>query len=804
MTDANTVSRWLATLGSAGWMINDPPADRNVNRLPALVHTCDHPYLQHWGTNGINGLAGMFRARGIKYSIAINTDDANAPGSANMMSWAQLKQLVDAGWVECVGHGAWHVDKWNRINTGIRVEYIGNNAAATVQVQTAVPSTAIVCTSAAPSADSVTSTFSTDTTLAAVKATIEANGKWRVTLDPILTGNESSTNLLGMNAARNILSGATPDPTYFCAGGGIELRYFGTNPPGVYEHVWARRNSSSNFTIFGDGVLVYNHAGSTGSLSALASNVRAIAGSEFHGLLCDAGAFADDGTTTTGKPTYMIGDELETNLHQINYVEFGTRPAIMECGLSQSYIIGRHIQRVKDVALANGITIRHFAQSGGNFYDWMSLPGGAGMFRGNPLYRSTTPFPIRHDHLTNFIVHRSLTNEETGQTYYGENVAAIPPAMCGYGTEESLEPWIVCVLMHVLKADGTSGFAITSLGSGYFDQKELDWSNYLDAIKAKTDAGLLRTLTLGELLDIDHAERPNNLWFNPNLENAGVSRTPAAGVADGGFWIPGNYINRAATVSALAVVNGALTWTNSSATATEILAQDVQLDPSKIYEVSCAIDPSVYTSGAGLQWSAQSLHGNVRDLIGPSSNYKITGPQKFQAGRLSMRIQMPGQKGWAPPKVRAQTAPATFDLSTNKNIKINVLSIGATADIDCSGGTPASTTPKEIVNKINAAMAADAAYSTKGEYHNIASVVDGYVTLTSPNIGTDQASSLAVQAGSTASAVATIFGNATVDGRAQFMGQETSEQWTMRFALRAAYQGTIAVRDFRIREIGRA
>ena len=153
--------------------------------------------------------------------------------------------------------------------------------------------------------------------------------------------------------------------------------------------------------------------------------------------------------------------------------------------------------------------------------------------------------------------------------------------------------------------------------------------------------------------------------------------------------------------------------------------------------------------------------------------------------------------------MRAQTAPATFDLSVNKNIKINVLSVGTTADIDCSGGTPAATTAKEIAAKINAAIVADANYATKVEYHNIATVVNGYLTITAPYIGTDQASSVSVTAGSSASAVAAIFGNATVDGRAQFMGPQTSEQWTMRIALRAAYQGTIAVSNFNLREVGK-
>ena len=933
-------------------------------RRPILVIGGDHPYSQWWGTNGRDGLAQMYLDRGITPYIAINTDDENAPGRDHMMTWAQCAALQALG-VEFVAHGAWHVDKWNRINTGIRVQYTGTGTSATVQVQTAVPSTALVCTAGA---DSVTSTFASDTTLSAVKATIEANGKWTVTLDAILLGTEASTNLLGMNAARtlvatvtfssssgllattavdyptgwpvtfatsggtlpsnitagttyyairvsattcrlatslaNALSGTaisyvdagTPTNTisfgqsqYLCAGGGLELTYNSTNPPSRYSHVWARHTSSANFSVFGDGPQNYNHTGSTGSLSTLASNVRALVGAEFRALLCDDGAYSTDGTTITNKPTYMFGDELETNLHQTNYVEFGSRPGLMEAGLSQPYIIRRHMQRVVDVAASNGITIKHFAQSGGNFYEWMATDSVLGMHRGNPLYRSTTPFPARRDKLGNFIVHRTLTNNETGQTYYGENIAAIPSALAGHGSVQKCEPWVMCLLMHVLKADGSSGYSITSLPSGYFDQYEADWVTFLDAVKAQVTAGTLRTMTFDELSKIPRTSAPTNLWFNPGLQNGGASRAPAAGAQDGGFWVPGALIIRASTVSSLTISSGAMRWVNSSATATEIINQYVILETGKTYEVSCDFKQVAYTSGAGLQWSVQALHGNVKDLIQPDDNWKFTGEQKFQSGRVAMRFQVPASRGWIAPKVvagylsqtatfssstgllmtvgtsipalskitfsaasggalptgltlyttywtistgttsklatslanaiagtaiaytdagsgtiTAQYIPATYDLSVNKNIKIAVIGGGTTADIDCSGGTAAATTAKEIAAKINAAIAADSYYSQKAEYHNIATVVDGRLTLTAPYIGTDQGSSLAVSAGSSASAVAAIFGNATVDGRAQFVGAMTSEQFTFRLALRAAFAGTAEVRDFDLREVGTA
>ena len=845
-------------------------AQRTLEKIPALIITADHPYAQWWGTNGFNGLAAMYHDRGIVPVLAINADSLNGPGATNMMSWAQIKDLVDRGWIECVGHGYWHVDKWNRINTGIQIQYTGALASATVQVQTAVPSTALVCSAAG---DSVTSTFASDDTLAKVKTTLEAAGKWTVTLDPILTGSEPSSMLLGMNAARtlraavtfssssgllattgvdyptgypvtftplagtlpsNIIAGVTYYAIrvsattcrlatslanalaataisyvnsgtstnninflynqYFCAGGGIELRYNGTNPPVTYDHIWVRRNSSASLTIIADGVQFYSHTGSTGDINTIVAAIDALA--EVECKLCDDGR-----TETLSKPSYMLGDELETNLYQTAYNEFSSRPAVLETGLPQQYIIRRHIEYVRDLAAANGITLKHFAQSGGNFYSWMATQPAAGMFRGNTLYRSITPFPMRRDKLGNFVVHRTLKNDETGATYYGENIAAIPRALCGHGTDATLEPWVLCVLMHVLKADGSSNYSITTLPNNYFDQYEADWVTFLNTVKRYVDAGLLRTITLDELAKMPRTTKMTNLWFNPHLENGGVSRAPAAGGTDGGFWIPGNYVARAATMSTFSITDGVLRWVNSSSSATEFLLQDVQLEQGKTYEISCDFTQIAYTAGAGLQWSVQSLHGNVKSLINPTTNWKFTGDQRFQSGRVAMRFQVPAAQGWTPGKVRASAAPATFDLSAAYNIKINVLSTGVSADIDCRGGTPSATTAKEIAAKINAAMAVDATYATKAEFHNIASVVNGYLTLTAPYIGADQTSSLSVSAGSSATGVAAIFGNATVDGRAQYMGPVTSEIQPIRLALRAAFQGTGEVRNFDLREV---
>lgn len=851
-------------------------------RTPVIVFTGDHPYQQWWGTNGRNGLAQMYLDRGIRPVIAINAGPPDGPGGPDMMSWEQCRQLQRRG-VEFVSHGYWHVDKWNRINTGIRVEYIGSNSSATVQVIAGamvggvLPRTSLACVSASPSNDSVTSVFSTDDTLAKVKATIEANGKWRVTLDPILAGDEPSTHLLGMNAARDVLANARN--TYFCAGGGIELRYasLSGNPPTSGLHAWARRNASATLAIFLDGVMRDSHTATTGDLATQIARINAIAGGEFRALPCDNGY-----TENSQKPTYMIGDELEANLSQINYVEFGSRPAVLEAGLPQWYIIDRHIERTYQIARENGIRLKHFAQSGGNFYPWMTSHRRHGLYRGNVLWRQTTPYPMRRDRIQSFVTHRTLRNAEAGATYYGDCVNALLDAMSGHGVPHKLEPWAIVVLMHKLKVDGTSGYALPTTNPSYYDQIEADFVSTLTRAQQLVKAGLLRTATMDQLATMERAAAPGNLFFNPALQCA-ANRLPAAGGSDGGYAIPGWGITRAATVSAMTVADGALSLTNSSASATEFLFQDIELEPGKTYELRAFLDVQSYVAGAGIQWSMQALHGNFRGLIAPETHWKFTGPQSFQSGELSLRVAVPDSLGWVPAQVRASSMqtvvasnsggsllltyandwqdgaavqfnssgnlpggltagttyylkrqsattaqvsatqggssiafstagsgthtgwstlpPKTFDLSVNKNIKVNILSLGASADIDCSGAVPAATTPKEIAAKINAALAADTIYSGRAELHGIASVENGYLVLNLPYVGIDQASALAVQAGSTASAVAAIFGNATVSGYAMLGGSTTAENFVARVALRAALQGTYSVREFSCRQV---
>lgn len=752
--------------------------------IPLLVLGGDHPYQQWWGTNGYNGLAQMYLDRGIVPYIAINTDDSSAPGQSDMMTWAQCRALQDRG-VEFVNHGAWHLDKWNRANTGIRIEYIGTNASATVQITT----TQIVATSAAPSSDSVTVTLATDNTLALVKTALEANGKWRVTLDTILTGSEPSSNLFAMNAARNILS--STNNTYFCAGGGIEI----TQTTRTYRHSWVRRTSGGSFTIFADGVTKYNLSLGTNSIDTLVAAVEAL--TDFDCRKCDNGR-----TESASKPSYLIGDELATNLKTLGYLDLTSRPGVLDAGLPNWYIIERQLAKAVATAAANGITLRHFAQSGSNFYPWMTNHRHAGLFRGNVLYRENAPPVHQRRRVSNFVTHRTLTNTGSPPTYQGDNLLALVEAMCGDGTAQKLEPWVFVSNMHKLSVDNSSGYSLPTNDASYYDQFENDYVAMLDLVKAKVDAGLLRTVTFGELAAQERPRAPANLFFNPAFKNAGASHMPAAGSQDGGFFMPGWMVVRASTMSTMSISDGVLTCVNSSATATELLSQEIELEPGKTYEFSAYLDVTSLTSGNGIQWSFQAMRGQVQDLTTPGTNYKITGAQINQSGEITMRVTIPKPPNFRPPQVISDVAEP-YNLSVNPNIRINILSVGSIDNLNCSTGaaSAAAVTAKEVAAAINAAVAANASYSGLAEYHNCARAEAGRVVITAPYVGTDQGSSLSVLAATSNSATAAIFGNATCEGRGQLMAPGTSEQFIFRVALRSSMQASFTITRPTCREV---
>ncbi|MBK8200383.1 MAG: hypothetical protein IPK75_18705 [Acidobacteria bacterium] len=745
-------------------------------RRPVLMVGGDHPYQQYWGTDGTDGLAAMCLDRGIPFYIAINTDDVNAPGQPDMMTWAQCAALQSRG-VEFVNHGAWHLDKWNRANTGIRIEYIGTNASATVQITT----TQVVATSAAPSSDSVTVTLSTDDTLAKVKTALELNGKWRVTLDVILTGSEASTNLFAMNAARNIL--ADTDNEYFCAGGGIEIR----QTTRTYQHAWVRRTSGGSFTIFADGVTKYNLSLGTNSIDTLVAAVEAL--TDFDCRKCDNGR-----TEAASKPSYLIGDELATNLRTLTYLDLTTRPAVLDAGLPNWYIIDRQMQKAVETAAANGITLRHFAQSGSNFHSWHTNHKHAGLYRGNPLYRETTPPIMARADVKNFVTHRALTNTGSAPTYEGANVLALIRALCGDQQAHTQEPWLFCALMHKLQDNGTTGYVLTTTNPAYYDQIDSDWLAALDLIREKVAANLLRVMTCDQVYSLDRSPRPNNLFFNPGLENAGDSFKPATGAQDGGFWVPGWLIVRASTMSTLAISDGVLSCVNSSSTATELMSQEIELEPGKTYEFTAQLNVSAWTTGNGIQWSFQSMRGRVQGLTVPGTNFKITGAQINQSGEVTMRVTVPKPPNFVPPQVISDVAQ-TWNLSTNHSIQINILSQGAIDNLNCSTGAASASavTAKEVAAAINAAIAANATYAALPEYHTVARAEAGRVVLTAPYVGTDQGSALSVSAASSNSATATIFGNATCEGRAQLMAPGTADRFVARLALRSSMQASFTI-----------
>lgn len=764
--------------------------DRFEEDLPAIVPGGDHPYIQWWGTNGKNGMAAMYLDRGIRPYIAINVDSTDGPGSTNMMSWEQCRQLQERG-VEFVAHGAWHVDKWHRINTGMRIEYLGANGTATVQVT----ATQVVCTAGA---DSVTSTLATDTTLNAVKATIEAingGGKWRVTLDAILTGSEASSNLFAMNAARNVL--ASTANTYFCAGGGLELQYTAR----TYKHVWCRKTTSNTFTIWSDGVQVYSLALGTNSFSTLLTAINALSGTDYVAKLCDNGN-AEAVLAGSSKPTYMVGDELATNMKAMLYKDISHRPSLSSGGIPMWKIVDLHMEYTKTVAAANGIWLRHFAQSGSAFYPWMTDHAAYGMYRGNPFSLANTPYIMPRYRTREFITHRTLTDGGGGVGTHGAaQVACIPEAMSGGGDVHNAEPFVFCSNVHKVLRDGTSGYSLPDSDQSYYDQTEASLNTYIKNMEIFKGKGLLRTMTPSELFNVKKSKRPRNLLINPRLINSGSAGKPAAGSQDFGYWIPGCAAIRGSNMTTYDVSSGVLSVVANSTTAVEVLGWDVYLEPGKSYELTAYMDVSAWSAGNGVSWSFQSAYGQMKGIQTPETNYKITGEQAFETGFVKLRVTVPKPENFVPPQIISIAGP--WNLTTNKNIKLNILSVGAVDNIDCSvgAGSAAAVKAKEAAAAINAAIAADAAYASLSQYHSIASADSNKLIITAPTIGTDQLSPIALSAAGSVSATAVIFGNATGEGRPQFLNPATAENYPFHVGLRWSMTATANLYGFSMREV---
>lgn len=197
MTDRNTVTTALATLGANGWEIPATSPGIEESQRPVIVLGGDHPYLQWYGTNGYDGMAAMYLDRGLRPYMAINTRDPGGefPGAPGRLSWTQIAELAARG-VEITNHGARHFQSWLRCTSGITVRYNGAGTDAFLTINSSKLLTT-TCTGAAGDNQSFDLTNASYNTLQKVVNAFNAvaGGKYQAALAAELVGDEDSINL---------------------------------------------------------------------------------------------------------------------------------------------------------------------------------------------------------------------------------------------------------------------------------------------------------------------------------------------------------------------------------------------------------------------------------------------------------------------------------------------------------------------------------------------------------------------------------------------------------------------------------
>jgi len=699
---------------------------------PILLIGGDHPFQQWYGTNGKNGMANMYADKGITPYIAINTGelDTYIEDAGNYMNWQQMRELQDR--VELIGHAHRHVLDWRLVNTGIKVKYTGPAATATVSI---TATTIAGVTAGAVEDFSYNMTTGPYDTIAEVVAAIDALPNWTASYASELKGTEASTNLLirAATTAKNV-------DLYLAAGGGILI----TNTGSTFRDITVNFNGTV-LAIYGDGSRVLNLTIAGNTLSQVAAAINAVTG-----LTAEV---TNDNERAQNR--YCDGGEDSTCLANFKWTgraNVGPSGLYLHSGLSHWYIVERQLAKCKEVAAANGVNLLNFAQSGDKFY--ANEIGGHNSYR---LYRGNNKtgsvvYPNAFIRRSHFIPHTGIdqTNYPTVAT---SRFTAILNALIGS------PGFTVCLLMHNLQGDGTSGYTFPNDHPSDWGAKEAEWNTFLNDIKLANDAGAIRVLKPDEYRRVAPIGlgTVSNLLFNPALCNSGESLRVAS--ADPGLIVPGWRLGTLSANTSAASIDSDGYLSATSTALIDPLEQVVFLDPG-VYEFSAQVPALTYSSLNGLLLYAKAATPDyfVTQGLLPSVNvwnmtHALRGP-----GELKLRFSVSVPQ--SVPAIVVSKNAQTYNLGTNKNIRLSIDNKGLTADIDCSAGagSAAAATAKEVAAAINAGMVAAAA-TYGAEYHTIAKAVNGKVVLTAPYISGDVTGTIYVSDGTALGARSAIFGD---------------------------------------------
>lgn len=760
----------------------------NDQDKPILLMGGDHPYDQWYG-NSNDGVAALYNSYGITPYVAINTQgtDTVIPGITNGMTWAQVAALNGSA-IEVVAHGARHVYDHRLMNTGVRIQYTGANASASVNID----ATTVTLTDSGAHAITITGI-----TLTAFKALVDAVSGWSCTIAPELTGDEGAENLLLLNAARTIKTGGvvTAANTYFACGGGISIRYNAKTYANVHMNI-----TSNVLSVYGDGTRLLSCNLTSASYDTFTELVAAInAVTSLNAFVCNNNIAVVPAATN-----YVLGDEKSTNLKSIVYANLTESYVSLDAGMPQWYMEERQLQKCKEDAAANGVTLTHYAQSGASFYpDFAGAHGQYKSYRGDSQTRVIMPYAeVCALSPANFFLHQYAPSAAYWTSAY---LNAVVDALADSG------PFRVNTLIHAVDADGSSGHAgIITHGSEDLEITETELVAHLTHVKATQDAGQLVVMKQSEAtIETRRRNKPSNFVFNPKFRNSGVS---ILGINESivanasGRIIPGWQINTATAFSAAAIVGEKFTATTTGSGLYDFLSAEVQLEAGKTYEFGALLEISAFTSGNGFRIGLKYNRGRIPLIAAPLASVMTNGYYTGSAGNaarmqhMKYLVTVPPMHGYASAKVVSANLGPYNLVSTPADIKLNIDG-KAQLNINVAGATPAATTTDEVVAAINAAILASASYPA--EYRNCAKNVAGAVVIEAPYVGQDSSPvyGIDLQPGTTNSATALIFGTPYTTATSAFAQRNQGPNFVGNLVLQCAAIGTWAVSAPYVREI---
>lgn len=729
---------------------------------PSLVFVRDHPYRQIVGNTGYASQHQWFKDHGLyPYSLTVCTQlgTSAAVGTqgfgAGNLYWPEVKALEDDG-VEITNHANRHVYSLARTCTGITASYGGANATATVYV-TDAPRTLVM--SAGANSASFDLTNAAYDTVTELLAAMNAVTGWYCTMADELDGTERSADMLvlaspGRNAKNTVV--------YLPLNGGLVIRYTGT----AYKTAMVKCLLGTYLQCFGDGVLVgeFQFAiAAYDTLAELAAAVRALDGGGVWDCEVIDNRFRELGIG----PAYCNGTEATGgNLLQGDWQDCFQRYVWIDAGMPIAQVWRKQLKRCRDVAAANGVTMRNFSDVGGGA--WPQIMAQIGEFsnlsRCSNVAATISPSAVP--------AHMAYCLPNTGfdsGLATAAQMAAVIPALVD-------SPGFVCsMFIHQTINDGSSGRnfvdGYTGGGDGYV--AEATMQAYLNQVKIATDARQLNVLTQQGMYAVRGSlAKPKNRIFNPkfkNSGNAGAEALTGLNVGDGGRRVPG-WIFRTPNINTVDITDGVVTVTTTGVTVgVNYLQAQVWLEPGKTYHVGAVAETVAFVNGSNgvtleLRPSAGWEYLSEVSATNPGSEGVYWTEQAGRAAGVhksinaALTVPVPTRKR---AYIRGRTG-GTFNLSVNKNIRLNIDSIGTTADIDCSAGavSAAAVYAWEIAAAINAAIKATAAYAGKSEYFNLARAENGRLVLESPypSGSNPLQGRISVLAGTAASAATAIFG----------------------------------------------